>query len=36
MERTAPPLTDITEPPKTAQECAAYADKVMREAGLRK
>ena len=36
LERTAPPLTDITEPPKTAQERAAFADKVMREAGLRR
>lgn len=35
-ERSAPPLTNVTPPHKTAEERAAFADKVMREAGLRK
>lgn len=38
-QRNAPPLTDVSEPPqpsrKTAEERAAFADKLMREAGLR-
>lgn len=33
--RNAPPLTDLVEPKKTAEERAAFAEKVMREAGLR-
>lgn len=36
VERTAPPLTDVVEPRKTAEERAAFAEDVMRKAGLRK
>ena len=36
LERSAPPLTDVVETRKTAEERAAFADKTMREAGLRR
>lgn len=36
LERTAPPLTDVVEPRQTAEQRAAFADKVMREAGLKR
>jgi hypothetical protein len=36
LERSAPPLTDVVEPRKTAEERAAFADKAMREAGYRR
>jgi hypothetical protein len=36
LERSAPPLTDVVEPKKTAEERAAFAERTMREAGLRK
>ena len=35
-ERSAPPLTDLVEPKKPHEERAAFAEKTMREAGLRK
>jgi hypothetical protein len=35
MQRNAPPLTDVVEPRKTAEERAAFAERAMREAGLR-
>ena len=33
--RDAPPLTDVVEPRKTAEERAAFAERAMREAGFR-
>ncbi len=36
MQRNAPPLTDVVEPRKTAEERAAFADKIMREAGMKR
>jgi hypothetical protein len=36
LERSAPPLTDVVEQRKTAEERSVFADKVMREAGLRR
>ena len=35
LERSAPPLTDVVETRKTAEERAAFAEKAMREAGYR-
>lgn len=35
-ERNAPPLIDLIETRKTAEERAAFAEKVMREAGIRR
>lgn len=35
MQRNAPPLTDVVEPRKAAEERAAFAERVMREAGMR-
>lgn len=36
MQRNAPPLTDIVEPRQTAEERAAFADRIMREAGMKR